>query len=232
MKLIVFRPAFGEMSGSPFCVKAACMLKLAGVDWEVSYLDDPRKMPKAKLPVLDDNGTLIPDSDQIRDYLEQRTGIDFDAGLTPSQRATGRAVIRMVEEHLYFAVLSDRWMGDASWEHIKATFFAHLPFPLSLFLPGLIRKDVFKQARAQGMGRHSEEERLDRARHDIDAIRDLLADKPFLFGETPSAADITVVTMLSTMAGFPERTALSRLVADDPLLMDYVKRGRATFYPE
>ena len=65
-ELLVFRPAFGEPTGSPFCVKAMCLLALAEAEWRPVVVNDPRRMPHGKLPVLRDGERLIPDSEAIR----------------------------------------------------------------------------------------------------------------------------------------------------------------------
>lgn len=194
-------------------------------------MDNPGKMPKAKLPVLDDDGTLIPDSEQIRIYLEKKAGIDFDHGLTDEQRAISRAVTRMMEEHFYFIILCDRWLRDDGWAEIKSVFFSQIPFPLSLFLPALIRRSVIKQAIAQGAGRHSDEERLERAVLDLNAVEVLLGEKPFLFGDHPSSADISVVSMLNGLIAAPDQSPLCCEISKRGNLTDYLKRSRKAFYP-
>lgn len=90
MKLIVYPPAFGELNGSPFCVKSLAMLNMSGLDFDAEVIDDPRQQPKGKLPVLHDGGQVVPDSDLIRDHLEKTYSIDFDQGLTQQQRAEPR----------------------------------------------------------------------------------------------------------------------------------------------
>lgn len=232
MKVYVFHPAFGEPSGSPFSVKAMCLLEMSGKDWAPEYIRDPRKMPKAKLPVLEDGGKMIADSDQIRDHLEQAHGVDFDAGLSDEQKAVSRALIRMAEEDIYFAVLCDRWMNDANWLRVKDAFFSHLTFPMSLILPPLVRKGVLAQVNGQGMGRHSEEERLGRIDADIASITTLLGDKPFLFGDTPTAADASVAPMLKAFAVSPVETRLSARVRGDEPLMAYLTRAKERIYPD
>jgi len=112
MKLNAYAPFFGEPSGSPFCVKAMCLLEMAGGKWQLSKDVDPRKAPKQKLPTLTDNGKTIADSDAIRDYLEEEFDMDFDDGLSAEQRAISRALIRMTEENLYFGIVCDRWIND------------------------------------------------------------------------------------------------------------------------
>ncbi|MEQ6203006.1 Tom37 metaxin N-terminal-like domain-containing protein [Sulfitobacter sp. HNIBRBA2951] len=107
--LYTYRAGFGQFSFSPFCTKAAWLLNMAGQKWERHDMDDPRKMPHAKLPAIGlSDGATIPDSDNIRAHLEG-LGHDFDAGLSPRDRAPSRAFIRMAEEHIYFHQALDRW---------------------------------------------------------------------------------------------------------------------------
>lgn len=231
IKLVTYPSALGEPSASPFGVKALCLLNMSGQPFEVKNTSDPRKAPKAKLPLIDDGGTVIADSDQIRDYLEATYDIDFDARLSATQRATSRAVIRMVEEHTYFALICDRWMNDDNWAVVKPLFFAHIPKLVNGFVTKQIRKVTLAQAHAQGMGRHSFAEQAVRAGKDITAIEALLGEQMFLFGDTPTAADASVVPMLRAIAGSPTKTALSDRVKDSAVLMAYLDRGRAEMYP-
>jgi glutathione S-transferase len=209
-----------------------CLMELAGQPWKPKFTPDPRKAPKAKLPVLVDGDKTIADSDQIRDYLESTYAIDFDAGLDDTQRATSRAVIRMMEEHTYFAVVCDRWMNDGNWAHLRKAYFGHLPFPLFGLITRQVRKQAAGQVKNQGMGRHSEEERFARVVKDVDSITALLAGKPFLFGDKPTAADLSAVPFLRAGAGTPEATQLSRRINDDANLTAYLERGMAAFYPD
>lgn len=230
LKLVTFAPAFGAPSASPFGVKAMCLLKLAGAEYEVA-IGDPRKAPKAKLPMLVDGDTTIPDSEEIRSYLEQKFSVDFDAGLSPEQRATARAVIRMCDEHLYFALVCDRWLVDANWDIVKEQFFGMIPALMRGFITKKIRQKVRDSMYAQGMGRHSVEEQFARADKDIKAILTLLGDKPFLFGDAPTAADASAAPVLASMAGSPTETMLSKRINADAPLMAYLNRVREALYP-
>ena len=180
LQLVVYPGAFEEPSASPFCVKAMCLLKMAGLEHRIEETNDPRKAPKRKLPILVDGDSVIPDSDQIRDHIERHYDFDFDRSLSTEQRAVSRAVIRMLEEHLYFALVWDRWGNDENWAHTKRSYFAHIPFPLNGFVTRQIRKQALGQLDGQGMGRHNDAERLERAKKDIDAAAELLGDKAFL----------------------------------------------------
>ena len=232
LELTAYAPAFGEPTGSPFTNKAICLLERSGQPYTVIHTNDPRKAPKAKLPVLQHDGKLIPDSDDIRDHLEAAFGLDFDAGLDAQQRAVSRAVIRMVEENIYFALLCDRWMDDENWPAVKAEFFGFMPFPLKLFVPNLVRNSTIAQAKAQGMGRHSAAERVARVNKDFAALSTLLGEQAFLFGDEPTAADCSAVPMLRALNGFPQPTPMQRALRSHANLVGYLERGKAALYPK
>lgn len=81
------------------------------------------------------------------------------------------------------------------------------------------------------MARHSVKEQVARAGKDIAAIKTLLGDKPYLFGDKPTAADMSVVPIMRGIAKSQTRTALSGLITKDQVLMAYLDRGRDTMYP-
>jgi len=228
LNLLTFPPHFGEPSASPFATKAICLLNMSGQEWKCSHAD-VRKMPKAKLPVLKVGERLIPDSENIRAYLEQQ-GADFDKGLSDSDRATSRAIIRMAEEHLYFHLVTDRWMRDDVWPTTRDTFFGMIPKPLRGLITGKIRKNLRAGLHIQGIGRFTEAERAERVAKDLEAIKLQLGDKPYLFGDAPTAADASVCPMLSGLASVPLPTEVSSLVKNDDILTSYIARMRQALY--
>ena len=201
------------------------------MNWIPKYTSDPRKTPNGKLPILINAGVTIADSDAIRDHLEKTFKTDFDKGLSPEQRAVSRAIIRMVEEHLYFALVSDRWLNDGNWAVLKKEFFSEIPKIINGLVTKMIRKKTRTQMTAQGMARHSVKEQVARAAKDIAAIKTLLGDKLFLFGDAPTAADISVVPILRGIAINPTQTGLRDLISTDQTLMAYLDRGRDVMYP-
>jgi len=231
MKLTVYPPGFGEISGSPFAVKAIALMEMSGQAYQLDVNPDPRKAPKKKWPVLTDAGQLIPDSDQIREHLETKYSVDFDAGLTAEQKAVSRMVIRAFEENVYFAIVANRWMDDDRWAITKEAFFAGMPPVIGGFIANSVRKGVIKQCLAQGMGRHSDAEQVARVAKDVSAFATLLGDKPFLHGDKPTGADASVVPLLRAQASFPQQNALGDLVLQNPALVDYIERGKAAMYP-
>lgn len=228
LNLLTFPTHFGEPGGSPFAVKAICLLNMSKQPWKQSDAD-VRKMPKAKFPVLKVGERMIPDSENIRAYLEQQ-GADFDKGLTDSERAASRAIIRMAEEHLYFHLVADRWLRDDTWPITRDTFFGMIPKAMRGFITGKIRKNLRAGLHIQGIGRFTEVERAERVAKDLEAIKLQLGENPYLFGDAPTAADASVCPMLSGLASVPLPTEVSSLVKDDDILTGYIARMREALY--
>lgn len=231
IKLTVYPASFEEPTASPFCMKSICMLHAAGLPYEIIETGDPRGAPKQKLPFIEVDSLRIPDSEEIRAFIETAADLDFDEGLTERERGISRSIIRMVEEHVYFAIVADRWGEDDNWEHVRRAFFSDIPAIIRGFVTRQIRKQALAQLNGQGMGRHSAEERFDRVRRDKIAIREILGDKPFLFGENPTGADYSVVPMLRASIVTPVTKPLGAFIKSDPTLMGYVTRGTDRLYP-
>jgi glutathione S-transferase len=70
-----------------------------------------------------------------------------------------------------------------------------------------------------------------RAHLDISAIETLLGDQWFLFGEVPTAADVSVGCTLASISTNLERTRLSAGVLDGERLMQYIIDVRCSVYP-
>ncbi len=229
--LNTFGPNFGEPDASPFCVKVMCLLTMSKARWRVQANSDSRKAPYQKLPVLIDGDQTIADSDFIRTHLEQSLGVDFDEGLTESQRARSRALIRMAEEHLYFCLVYDRWVIEQNWQVVEERFFSVLPLPLRWFVPAMVRRGVIAGLRGQGIGRLGVAEVADRARQDVISIEQSLGSEPFLFGDTATAADASVAAVLAAIAGSPTATTLQQLVVGNTRLMQYLQQVKQAIYP-
>jgi len=231
IKLLTYPQAFGLFSSSPFCVKAAYLLQMSGREWMREDMFDPRKMPFGKLPAIrTDDGTLIADSDAIRAHLEYE-GARFDVGLSELDRTSARAFIRMAEEHLYFHVVLDRWANDDVWPAIRDTYFGTIPAPFRQLVSGRLRHKVLAGLNVQGLGRLSEQQRLTRIEPDLDAITTRLWHMKFLFGDTPTAADLSLAPILAAILATPGKTPLQDLVRDNNVLVGYVARVDAALAP-
>jgi glutathione S-transferase len=228
VKLHQFPAAFGLPSASPFCVKVATYLRMANQPY-TPVVGDPRRAPKGKLPVLEDKGQLIADSDFIIRYLKSR-GHDLDEHLDSRQAALGTAVRRMIEEHLYWAMLYSRWLDEPSWSHAREVFFKSLPIGVRGIVSRLVRRQVKNDLRGHGMGRHSREEIYDFGRDDLDKLSILLGDHSYFLGDRPSSLDATAYAFLACILVPEVRTPLTDAAEAHRSLVDYVSRMREAYY--
>ncbi|VAV95543.1 hypothetical protein MNBD_ALPHA02-395 [hydrothermal vent metagenome] len=185
---------------SPFCVKVETYLKMAGLPFEThSGPDNLRKSPKDKLPFIRDDGEMIADSSFIIRYLEQKHDHTLDGHLTDAQKAAAHALTKMIGENLYWTMVYSRWIMDHNWVILRKMFFGSLPFPLKLFVPGMVRKNVLKGMKGHGIGRHSEAEIIEIGTWDLKALSDALGDKEYFFGDRPCSMDAAAFGILSQM---------------------------------
>jgi glutathione S-transferase len=226
-----FGPAFGLPDPSPFVTKAELLLKMAGLP----YTTDTggfRKAPKGKLPYIVDDGEAVGDSTFIRWHLEKKYHIDFDRGLSAEQRAIAWAFEKMLEDHLYWAVVKDRWLNDANFNKGPRNFFRAVPAPIRPLVTAMVRRQVRQRLHGQGMGRHSDEEITALATRSVDATADFLGTKPYMMGDAPTGLDATafafVAGTLCPVFETPIRLAAER----HDNLKSYVGRMMARFYPD
>jgi glutathione S-transferase len=231
LTLYTFGRAFGLPDGSPFVCKAEMLLKLAGLP----YRCDSKgyfKAPKGKLPYIDDAGRIVADSTLVRFHLEQQHGIDFNAGYSETELACAWAVEKMLEEHLYFAMVHERWLIDDNFRRGPIEFFNAIPALVRPLVRTLARRKVAKSLHLQGMGRHSREEIVALARLDLDAVATLLADKPYFLGERPCGADATVFAFIAGTLCARFQTPLRDHAERHANLVAYRDRMQREFFPE
>src|SRR5205823_12303524 len=107
-----FGAGFGLPEISPFVTKTEVQLKMAGLAYRKEKAKPPAS-PKGQLPYIVDDAETIADSTFIRAHLEAKYGFDFDAPLSLQARAQAWAFERMIEHHVYWALVGARWVdGD------------------------------------------------------------------------------------------------------------------------
>jgi glutathione S-transferase len=225
-------PAFGLPAASPFAIKMDVQLKMSGLAYGYGEGGVPGKGPKGKIPWIEMDGERIGDTSLIRTRLEERFAIDLDAGLSPRRRAEAWAAERMVEDHLYWGVLPERWLDDANFAAGPAHYFDRLPEDIRDHVRAERRAGVRAALHAQGLGRHTDEERTALAARSLASLAVLIGEKPYLMGDGTCGADATCFAMLlwTTAPLFP--APLQRMATENPVLRSYVGRMMEEFYPE
>ena len=124
-----FGAGFGLPEISPFVTKTEVQLKMAGLAYRKEKAKPPAS-PKGQLPYLVDEAETIADSTFIRAHLEAKYGFDFDAPLSLQARAQAWAFERMIEHHIYWALIGARWVDGDNFAKGPAHFFDSAPLHL------------------------------------------------------------------------------------------------------
>jgi glutathione S-transferase len=224
-------PNFGLPDASPFVCKAETLLRMMKLPFERRMMSFV-KAPKRKIPYIDDDGLLLGDSTFIRWHLEQKYGVDLDAGLTPEQRAVGWAFEKMAEDNLYWALVELRWMQAANFDRGPRVFFARVPAPLRGVVANMVRGQVKKSLHYQGMGRHSQAEVERLGIRSIEAIADYLGDKPFFLGDRPTGVDASLFAFVSGALCPVFTSPVQQAAWKRDALRRYVGRMAARYFPD
>lgn len=221
---------FDLPSPSPYVTKTDIQMQLLGIPFDraIAQLDS---VSKGKAPYVEDDGRIIEDSAFIRLHFEAKTGQDLDAGLSPAERATARALGGMLEGRLAQIMLCERWLIDANFERGPIRFFGGVPEAMRGEVIAQVRGELRKTLHGAGFARFSRDEMMGIAAADIAATAALLGEKPYLFGDRPSAVDATAYGVVASCATRFFEGQLPDLVAAHSDLTAYLERMEAAFFP-
>ena len=222
-----FGPAFGLPDPSPFVMKSEIQLKMAGVPYKF-VRGGPQDAPKGKIPYIQVGAHRLGDSTFIRAYIEREHGFDFDHGLSSEQRAQAWAIERMLEDHLYFALVNERWLDDENFTKGPSHFFDAAPAG--------VRETARQQVRANlhghGLGRHRQEEIVQLGGCSLSALSVLLGRKPYLFGDEPCGVDATAFAFTACILAPYFTGPLRKRAEAHENLIAYRDRMMERFYPD
>lgn len=230
LKLFQFPRCFGIPNMSPFCCKLETWLRIARVPYEVVDTPDPRKGPRGKLPFIEDAGVRIADSSLIVGHLTKTRGIDPDARLNPSQRATALLVQRTLEEHYAFIVAYTHLVREEGLQHTR-TRFDSVPTIFRPMVAILAHAHVKRLLWYQGVSRYTQEEIIESAVSDWRAVLTVMSS-PFFFGDEPTGVDAIVFGALATTVLTPIESPIRDFLTSQPACVAYAERMRARFFPE
>ncbi|XP_055623296.1 failed axon connections isoform X2 [Toxorhynchites rutilus septentrionalis] len=226
---------------SPYCLKVETWLRLAGLTYE--NIDHKLKLrsKKGQLPFVEVNGEEIADSAIIIKELTQRHEKDLDAALTQEQRNIAHAMISMLENHLIWVLLF--WRSKNPDQMIKG-YKVNLQHALGSRLPNSVLNFLFKfqfgrkgskKVKAQGLGVHKPEEIEEFGKQDLKVLSELLADKPFFFGDEPTTLDCVAFSVLAQIHYISDEVkyALKEFMQENcPNLVGHVSRIKERCFPD
>ena len=226
-----FGPGFGLPEISPFVAKTEVQLKMAGLSY-VKERAKPTASPKGQLPFIDDAGESIADSTFIRAHIEAKYGFDFDAPLSLQARAQTWACERMIEHHLYWAMIGARWVDPENFARGPAHFFDAAPEHLREKLREDAQFRVAENYLLSGLGRHAPDDDVDLAVRSLFALSVQLGDKSFLMGDTPCGTDATAFGVLAGILTPFFSSELRQRTEQFGNLTAYVDRMMLEYYPD
>merc|ERR1719508_575326 len=180
-------------------LKLESWLKLHGISYE--NVDHKAKLTSKRgtLPFIELNGEEVTDVATFQ-TLSEKFGKDMSSHLTQEQKIVEHAMIKMVENHLFWAIM--QWRTSIADNTLKA-YNVHLPTFLASKAPlGLldlyfkfnICKKVRKQVISQGF---QNIEQL--GKNDLNVLSAMLDENEFLFGAEPAILDLVVYSHLAQL---------------------------------
>jgi glutathione S-transferase len=222
---------FGLPEISPFVTKTEVQLKMAGLEYRKQRAMPPES-PKGQLPFIDDDGERIADSAFIRAHIEQKYGFDFDDGLDPLQRAQMWACERMIESHIYWALVGARWTIRENFDKGPSHFFDTVPEPAREKVREDAQFQVAQNYRLSGLGRHAPDGDIDLALRSLSALSVQLGGKLYLMGSQPCGTDATAFAVLAGLLTPFFESEMRRRAMQFTNLARYVERMMELFYPQ
>ena len=226
-----FGAGFGLPEISPFVTKTEVQLKMAGLGYRKERAMPPAS-PKGQLPYIVDDAQSIADSTFIRAHIEAKYGFDFDAGLDLRERAQAWAFERMIEHHVYWALVGARWVDPVNFAKGPTHFFDGAPAHLREKLREDAQFRVAENYLLSGLGRHAPDGDLELAARSLFALSVQLGGRPYLFGDKPCGADATAFGALAGILTPFFASSLRERTEQFQNLTEYVDRMMLQYYPD
>ncbi|XP_050688107.1 failed axon connections-like isoform X1 [Eriocheir sinensis] len=225
---------------SPYCLKVETWLRLAALRYENVDHKMKYKSKKGQLPFVEVNGEEIADSAIIIKELGTRYNTDLDGSLTAEQRNVAHATISMIENHFAWVVKSFFYNNpDSMIEgfklNLKHMVQRALPSVIINFLFKRKLKAAAKKVRAHGIGVHKPEEIEEFGHNDLMVLSDLLGDKPFFFGDSPTSLDVVAFANLAQVAFMDKEVTYSLrdwMTENCANLVEFCNRVKERAFPD
>nr|XP_011456794.2 failed axon connections homolog [Crassostrea gigas] len=214
-------------SKTPFAVKLETYLRMTKVPFLNEHDSLANRSSKGKLTWIEYNGQEVADSEFCIQFINKTFCIDLDKSFSDEEITAGRAIQRMVDEHLYWTIALVRWVFDP-----KHGIDVGRQLGVSRFKSLRLKNLVKKLSYAQGVGRHTEEEVLHVMDEDLQALSKFLGKKKFMLGEQASQTDCAVFGMLSQIHWQACGGASEKLYKKYPNLIAYCEEMKAEFWPD
>ncbi|MEW6777174.1 MAG: glutathione S-transferase family protein [Bdellovibrionota bacterium] len=199
---------------SPYCEKIRKILDYKEIPYRT--IEQPllrrtklqKETGQQKVPVINDGGKWVADSTDVARYLEET----YPQKPILPKNARDRALCFLIEdwadEAFASTVQPTKWLTPGNMEKLLGIMQENLPGAGNALLLRVAGPALAQQMKGMMMGRGKK-----RTSHlfayQLDLLDALLADAPYLFGETPTVADFAVAALvrhLRDLKGYEEVT--------------------------
>jgi glutathione S-transferase len=202
IQLYQFGPLGDLESASPFCVKVRDALRYKRIPFDTINATSPiqvrRLNPRAKLPVMIDDGVKLADSTEIIRHLETRHPEPRLYPQDPRTRAMALMLEDWADESLYWHVVYERWQIPEQFAKFAEVVFSPVPTAVRPMVRLLFGRQTRGQLRGQGLGRLGVGEQREKFRTALDWL-DSMTDGQFLCGAELSIADVAVAAQIGAL---------------------------------
>jgi len=228
--LHMFQRATNTPNLSPFALKLETWLRMADIRYVVDT-DEPQNYRTDKCPWITLNGVELTDSELIMHQLQEKFHQPVqETHLTAAEHGVGRAVQTMMDEHASIIVFCKRYLFDRA-VNMPAWVCKEYRIAFSLFWP-LIWPQIKKFFDVKGVGRLTQQEALFFLYRDLQALEDLLGEKPFLLGEKATSYDAAVFAELTQVLYGCAPEVESHVRGSYPVIVRYHERMKAAYWQD
>ena len=215
-----------QFAASPFCDKIRRVLRYKRVpfsiyEWPLAEVPLIReKNPAGKLPMVEIDGTLIPDSTSIALEIERRYPTPLLVPADPAQRAQVLVLEDWADESLYFYEMTTRF-GDQDFDANIGKLLAGAPKEMVDAIGPMLRETIKTTTTAQGMGRKSPPQLAADIDRLFGSIEDLQRATGFVVGSALTLADIAIAAQAECIG---DSSIGQQVLRSRPALNTYFKR--------
>jgi glutathione S-transferase len=215
-----------QFAASPYCDKIRRVLRYKKIpftiyEWPLAEVPLIReKNPTGKLPMLEIDGTLIPDSTSIALEVERRYPTPPLLPADPAQRAQVLILEDWADESLYFYEMTTRF-SEQDFDANVGKLIAGAPKEMLDAIGPMLREGFKSTTTAQGIGRKSPQQLGEDVDRLFGAIEDLQRATGFVVGTALSLADIAICAQAECIG---DSTIGKAVLRRRPALVEYFKR--------
>jgi glutathione S-transferase len=189
----------------------------------------PNQGPYGKVPFIEYDGQRMGDSSAIIDWLLAKHEIEYEDDLNLQ---IGHAFQRMVEEHLYWAMVYFRWTDASIWPTLRDAFFGGIPMLVRPFIVSSALKQAKRALYGQGIGRLTKQMVKERVEKDLSALNKQLTSSTYICGNSMTHFDLAIWAVLSQLMQCELILPISKNAQQKQGLVDYLERVNRVMKPK